>query len=57
MNKNLPARQGTQVQSLVLDDPLEKEMSTHSSVLDWKIPRMEEPGGSQTRLSQTRLSD
>ena len=37
-----------QVQSLVLDDPLEKEMATHSSTLAWRIPRTEEPGGLQS---------
>ena len=41
--KNLPAIQKTQVQSLVWEDPLEKEMAAHSSILAWKIPRMEEP--------------
>ena len=42
--KNLPARQETQVQSLSQEGPLEKEMATHSSILAWKIPWMEEPG-------------
>ena len=45
--ENLPAMQETQeawVQSLGLEDPLEKEMATHSSILAWKIPWMEEPG-------------
>ena len=45
--KNLPAVQETQemsVWSLGLEDPLEKEMATHSSILAWKIPWMEEPG-------------
>ena len=36
--KNLPAMQETQVQSLGPEDPLEKEMATHSSILDWEIP-------------------
>ena len=36
------------VQSLGQEDPLEKEMATHSSTLDWKIPWMEEPGGLQS---------
>ena len=35
----------TQVQSLGFEDPLENEMATHSSILTWKIPWMEEPGG------------
>ena len=46
--KNLPAMQKTQemwVQSLGCEDPLEKEMVTHSSILAWKIPWTEEPGG------------
>ena len=42
--KNLPAMQETQVRFLGREDPLEKEMATHSSVLAWKIPRTEEPG-------------
>ena len=42
--KNLPAMQGTCVQSLGREDPLEKEMATHSSTLAWKIPWTEEPG-------------
>ena len=42
--KNLPAMQETQVQSLGWEDPLEKEMATHSSILAWRIPRTEEPG-------------
>ena len=43
--RNLPAMQETQVQSLGLEDPLEKEMATHSSVLTWRIPGTGEPGG------------
>ena len=42
--KNLPAMQETQVQSMNGEDPLEKEMATHSSILAWKIPWTEEPG-------------
>ena len=42
--KNLPAMQETHVQSLGLEDPLEKEMATHSSVLAWRVPGMGEPG-------------
>ena len=42
--KHLPAMQETWVQSLGQEDPLEKEMATHSSTLAWKIPWMEEPG-------------
>ena len=58
--KNLPAMQGTQVQSLGQEDPLAKGMSTHSSILTWRIPWTEEPGGLQSTgvtKSQTRLSD
>ena len=40
------------VQSLGLEDPIEKEMATHSSILAWKIPRTEEPGGQQSMGSQ-----
>ena len=43
--KNLPAVQETRVQSLGLEDPLEKGMATHSSILAWRIPWTEEPGG------------
>ena len=42
--KNLPAKQETWVQSLDQEDPLKKEMATHSSILAWEIPRTEEPG-------------
>ena len=48
MVKNLPAMQGTQVQSLGQEDPLEKGMATHSSILAWRIPWTEEPGGLQS---------
>ena len=44
MVKNLPATQETCVRSLGLEDLLEKEMATHFSTLDWRIPRTEEPG-------------
>ena len=44
MVKNLPVMQETQVRSLGLEDPMEKEMATHSSILTWRIPRTEEPG-------------
>ena len=43
--KNPPARQKTQVQSLGWEDPLEKEMATHSNVLAWRIPGTGELGG------------
>ena len=43
--KRLPAMLETRVQSLGQEDPLQKEMATHSSILAWKIPRTEVPGG------------
>ena len=48
MVKNLPAMQETQVQSLGPEDPREKEMATHSSILALKIPWTEEPGRLQS---------
>ena len=50
--KRLPAMQGTWIQSLGQEDPLEKEMATHFSTLAWKIPWMEEPGRLQSMGSQ-----
>ena len=50
--KNLPAMWETQVQSLGWEDPLEKGTATHSSLLAWRIPRTEEPGGLQSMESQ-----
>ena len=48
--------QETQVQSLGQEDPLEKEMATHSSILAWEIPRMEKPGGLQsTGLQESQI--
>ena len=44
----LPEMQESRLQSLGREDPLEKEMSTHSSILAWRIPWMEEPGGIQS---------
>ena len=52
MVKNLPAMQETQVQSVGWEDPLEKGMATHSSILAWAIPWTEEPGGLQSMGSQ-----
>ena len=51
--------QETQVQSLSWEDPLEKEMATHSSTLAWRIPWTQEPGGLQSMELQSwaRLSD
>ena len=48
MAKNLPAMQETQVQSLGWKDPLEKGLTTHSSILAWRIPWTEEPSGLQS---------
>ena len=47
MVKCLPTMWETRVQSLGWEDPLEKEMATHSSILDWRIPWTEEPSGLQ----------
>ena len=50
--KHLPAKQETWIQSLDREDPLEKEMATHSSILAWRIPWTVEPGGLQSTGSQ-----
>ena len=50
--KHLPAMQETRVQSLGWEDPLEKEMATHTSILAWRIPWTEEPGRLQFTGSQ-----
>ena len=52
--KNLPAMRETRVPSLGGEDPLEKGMATHSSILAWGIPRTEEPGGLQFMGSQSQ---
>ena len=52
MVKRLSTMQETWVRSLGWEDPLEKEMAIHSSILDWRIPWMEEPGGLQSMGSQ-----
>ena len=52
MVNNLPAMQETHVQSLGREDPLEKEMAAHSSVLAWRIPWTEDLGGLQSLGSQ-----
>ena len=52
MVDSLPEELKTQIQSLGREDPLEKEMETHSSILTWKISRMEEPGRLQSMGSQ-----
>ena len=46
--KRLPTMQETRVRSLGWEDPLEKEMATHSSILAWRTPQMEEPGRLQS---------
>ena len=50
--KNLPAMQATQVRSMGQEDPLKKGMATYSSILAWRIPWTEEPGGPQSMGSQ-----
>ena len=57
MVKSLPAVWETWVQSLDWEDPLEKEMATHSNILAWRIPWMEEPGGLQSMGSQSDLTE
>ena len=55
--KRLPAMWETRVRSLGWEDPLEKEMATHSSALAWKIPWTEEPGGLQSMWLQSVRHD
>ena len=55
--KNLPAMQETWVRSLGQEDPLEKGMATHSSILAWRIPWTEEPGGLQSMGSQRDMTE
>ena len=58
--KRLPGMRETRVRSLGREDPLEKEMATHSSTLAWRIPWREEPGWATVHgvaKSQTQLSD
>ena len=50
--KNPPDKQEIRVWSLGQEDPLEKEIATHSNILAWKIPRTEEPGGLQSMQLQ-----
>ena len=57
MVKNLPTRQETWVRSLGWEDPLEKEVATHSSIVAWRIPWTEEPGRLQFTGSQRVLHD
>ena len=53
MVKNLPTTQETWVRSLGQEDPLQKGVATHSSILSWSIPWTEEPGGLQSMGSQS----
>ena len=57
--KHLPAMRETRVQSLSREDPLEKEMAAHSSILAWRIPWTKDPDGQESMRSQsqTRLSN
>ena len=59
MVKNPPENQETWVRSLSWADPLEKGKAIHSSILAWRIPRTEEPGGLQSGVAKslTQLSD
>ena len=57
MVKNLPAMLETRVQSLGQEDPLEKRMATHSSILAWRIPWTEDPGGLQSMGGGHKESD
>ena len=52
MVKNLPAMQENRIQSLGQEDPLEKGMATHSSILTWETPWAEEPGGLESMGSR-----
>ena len=54
MVENLPVMQATEVQSLGREDPLEEGMATHSSILAWRIPWTEEPGGLQSMGLQSK---
>ena len=57
MVKNPPAVQEMQIQSLGWEDPLEEKMAAHSSILAWRIPWTEEPGGLQSMGSQNVVHD
>ena len=57
MVKTLPALQKTQVQSMGREDPLEKNMASHSSILAWRIPWTAEPGGLQSMASKRVRQD
>ena len=55
--KNLPAMQETWIRSLGREDPLEKEMATHSSALAWRIPWREEPDGRLQSMGSQRVGN
>ena len=57
MVKKLPVMQETQVQSLGQEDPLERVMATHSSILAWKIPWKEEPSGLQFMVAESDTAE
>ena len=57
MVKTVPVTQDTRVQSLCWEDPLEKEMATHSNILAWRIPWTEESGGLQSVGAQRARHD
>ena len=57
MVKNSPAMQGMWVRSLGWEDPLEKEMAIHSTILAWRIPWTEEPGGLQSMGLQSDMTE
>ena len=59
MVKNMPEMQETWVRSLAQENPIDKGMATHSSILAWRIPWLEDPGGMQSMAlqSQKRLKD
>ena len=57
MVKDLPAMQETQIQSLGLEDPLEKRMATHSSILAQRIPWTEKPGGLQPSCKELNTTE
>ena len=57
MVKNLPAIQETQIRSLDQEDPLEEDTATHSSILAWRIPWTEEPGGLQSLGSESDTTE
>ena len=58
MVNNLPAMQETRVQSLSWEDTLEKEMATHSSILAWRIPWTDDPGGLQSmKLQELKMTE